>query len=46
MSEMFNDLESTNSIPKDEIKKDEEYDLQKELEAKFDGLFGPIDDND
>lgn len=25
---------------------DEEYDLQKELEAKFDELFGPIDDND
>ena len=24
----------------------EEYDLQKELEAKFDELFGPIDDND
>ncbi|MBO4816042.1 MAG: type IV secretory system conjugative DNA transfer family protein [Clostridia bacterium] len=26
--------------------KDDEYDLQKELEAKFDELFGPIDDND
>ena len=25
---------------------EEEYDLQKELEAKFDELFGPIDDND
>ncbi len=25
--------------------KDDEYDLQKELEAKFDELFGPIDDN-
>ena len=24
---------------------DDEYDLQKELEAKFDELFGPIDDN-
>ena len=24
---------------------EEEYDLQKELEAKFDELFGPIDDN-
>ena len=23
----------------------EEYDLQKELEAKFDELFGPIDDD-
>ena len=30
---------------KDEQKSDEEYDLQKELEAKFDELFGPIDDN-
>ena len=26
--------------------KDDEYDLQKELEAKFDELFGPIDDDD
>ena len=25
---------------------DDEYDLQKELEAKFDELFGPIDDDD
>ena len=25
---------------------DEEYDLQKELEAKFDELFGPIDDDE
>ena len=25
---------------------EEEYDLQKELEAKFDELFGPIDDNE
>ncbi len=25
---------------------EEEYDLQKELEAKFDELFGPIDDDD
>ena len=24
---------------------DEEYDLQKELEAKFDELFGPIDED-
>ena len=28
-------------LPQDE---DEEYDLQKELEAKFDELFGPIDE--
>ena len=25
---------------------EEEYDLQKELEAKFDELFGPIDDDE
>ena len=30
---------------KEEQVKDEEYDLQKELEAKFDELFGPIDDD-
>ena len=29
---------------KNDKSKDEEYDLQKELEAKFDELFGPIDD--
>ena len=29
----------------DEEKKDDEYDLQKELEAKFDELFGPIDED-
>ena len=28
----------------DEEEQDNEYDLQKELEAKFDELFGPIDD--
>ena len=34
-------------IPDDKGKEiEEEYDLQKELEAKFDELFGPIDDND
>lgn len=27
------------------LPQDDEYDLQKELEAKFDELFGPIDDN-
>ena len=29
---------------KNDKSKDEEYDLQKELEAKFDELFGPIDE--
>ena len=32
-------------LPMDEEAEDE-YDLQKELEAKFDELFGPIDDDD
>ena len=34
---------------KDEVpntSNDDEYDLQKELEAKFDELFGPVDDNE
>jgi len=39
-----------NFLPMDEEKNendsnDDEYDLQKELEAKFDELFGPIDDD-
>ena len=32
-------------IHREEQVKDDEYDLQKELEAKFDELFGPIDDD-
>ena len=32
-------------LPMDNEAKDDEYDLQKELEAKFDELFGPIDDD-
>ena len=31
---------------KKDRKKDEENDLQKELEAKFDELFGPMDDEE
>ena len=34
------------NLTKSETKEDDEYDLQKELEAKFDELFGPIDDDD
>ena len=30
----------------DSIDNDDDYDLQKELEAKFDELFGPIDDSE
>ena len=33
-------------LPMDDEVKNDEYDLQKELEAKFDELFGPIDNND
>ena len=36
--------EQRNSTPTIEAE-EESYDLQKELEAKFDELFGPIDDN-
>ena len=32
-------------LPQSNEKDDDEYDLQKELEAKFDELFGPVDDN-
>ena len=32
-------------LPQSNEKDDDEYDLQKELEAKFDELFGPLDDN-
>lgn len=44
---MFEDVnveETKNEVPK--IKNEEDsYDLQKELEAKFDELFGPMNDN-
>jgi len=30
-------------LPQDD---DDTYDLQKELEAKFDELFGPLDDDE
>ena len=56
-SEVMNQLEKENTEGnmKEEEKKEEkkeskeednEYDLQKELEAKFDELFGPVDDNE
>ena len=43
-----NNVEEDFKLPMDEETEnvDEEYDLQKELEAKFDELFGPIDDDD
>jgi len=56
-SEVMNQLEKENTEGnmKEEEKKEEkkeskeednEYDLQKELEAKFDELFGPVDENE
>ncbi len=33
------------TLPQSNEADDEEYDLQKELEAKFDELFGPLDDD-
>ena len=40
----FNDFESDAPILPQEPTQEESYDLQKELEAKFDELFGPLDD--
>lgn len=37
------DLEDAPVLPQDE--EEDTYDLQKELEAKFDELFGPLDEN-
>ncbi|MBP3832007.1 MAG: type IV secretory system conjugative DNA transfer family protein [Clostridia bacterium] len=45
-SDSINIEESEESEKIDKIQsEDEEYDLQKELEAKFDELFGPIDED-
>ncbi len=33
-------------LPMGDEKEEEDYDLQKELEAKFDELFGPLEDDD
>ena len=44
---LFDDMEVNDNPPKvpSAPKEDEDtYDLQKELEAKFDELFGPLDD--
>ena len=46
-SEVMNQLENSDSSSNDEkIEENDEYDLQKELEAKFDELFGPVDENE
>ena len=45
-SDSINIEESEETEKIDKIQsEDEEYDLQKELEAKFDELFGPIDED-
>ena len=42
----LNDFEDSAPIlPQGNEEDDDLYDLQKELEAKFDELFGPLDDN-
>lgn len=42
----LSDFEDAPVLPQqEENSADDEYDLQKELEAKFDELFGPADDN-
>ena len=38
--------ETPTEAPKQEDKSNDTYDLQKELEAKFDELFGAFDDNE
>ena len=48
-SEVMNQLEKENSDSSsndEKIEENYEYDLQKELEAKFDELFGPVDENE
>ena len=37
----LNDFDDAPVLPQNE----DEYDLQKELEAKFDELFGPLDED-
>ena len=45
LSEMDED-DSAPVLPMSDETEEDEYDLQKELEAKFDELFGPIDDDE
>jgi len=40
------DFETTEPVKEDLKRSQEEIDIQKELEAKFDELFGPIDDEE
>ncbi len=40
------DFEEIPMLPQDEILEDKEIDIAKELEAKFDEIFGPIEENE
>ena len=44
LDDMFEDIETPKAGNKIQEEPEDTYDLQKELEAKFDELFGPIDD--
>ena len=45
LDDMFDDEPTVQKVEPPEIQEEEDtYDLQKELESKFDELFGPIDD--
>ena len=44
LDDMFEDIEAPKAGNKIQEEPEDTYDLQKELEAKFDELFGPIDD--
>ena len=42
----FGDIEEAPILPQEPEPEEDTYDLQKELEAKFDELFGPMDDEE
>ena len=45
LDDLFDDVSKDNQVSTPKVQEEEDtYDLQKELEAKFDELFGPIDD--
>ena len=41
----LNSFDDAPILPQDPIEDDDTYDLQKELEAKFDELFGPLNED-
>ena len=47
IDDLFNDVPISSNESNTKVQaEDDTYDLQKELEAKFDELFGPLDDDD